>query len=43
MRCELAKKLDMIDDCNRSYMTTISVEEVENLMNEVTQKLEVND
>ena len=37
------EKLDMIDDCNRSYMTTISVEEVENLMNEVTQKLEVND
>ncbi len=37
------EKLDKIDDCNRSYMTTISVEEVENLMNEVTQKLEVND
>lgn len=37
------EKLDKIEDCNRSYMTTISVEEVENLINEVTQKLEVND
>lgn len=36
------EKLDKIEDCNRSYMTTISVEEVNNLMDEVSKKLEVN-
>lgn len=37
------EKLNMIDDCNRSYMTTISVEEVEQLKCEVINKLEVTD
>ncbi len=37
------EKLDKIEDCNRSYMTTISVEEVNSLMDEVSKKLEVND
>lgn len=36
------EKLDKIEDCNRSYMTTVSVEEVNNLMDEVSKKLEVN-
>ncbi len=35
-------KLDKIDECNRSAMTTISVEEVEELKSTVKEKLEVN-
>lgn len=37
------EKLDKIPECNRSAMTTISVEEVEALQNEVMEKLEVNE
>ncbi len=33
------EKLDKIEDCNRSYMTTISIEEVNSLMEEVTNNL----
>lgn len=34
------EKLDKIPDCNRSYMTTVSEEDVEKLINDVNSKLE---
>lgn len=33
------EKLDKIEECNRSYMTTVSVDEVNSLMNEVIKYL----